>query len=30
MTARFRKLFIRALRSDENADANDDGYLTGK
>ena len=26
---RFRKLFIRALRGEERADANGDGYLTG-
>jgi len=26
---RFRKLFIRALRGEEKADANGDGYLTG-
>ncbi len=25
----FRKLFVRALKGDENADANNDGYLTG-
>ena len=25
----FRKLFLKALSGDENADANDDGYLTG-
>ncbi len=26
---RFRKLFVRALRGEESADANGDGYLTG-
>ncbi|MBL7205198.1 MAG: hypothetical protein ISS63_12855 [Desulfobacteraceae bacterium] len=26
---RFRKLFIRAIRGEERADANNDGYLTG-
>jgi formylglycine-generating enzyme required for sulfatase activity len=26
---RFRKLFVRALRGEEKADANSDGYLTG-